>query len=321
VTNKEGNAPLEDASRWHGAGVVLVDKPAGITSLDAVRRLRALLATQRIGHTGTLDPLATGLLVVCIGEATKLVPYMRLEPKRYEGSLRLGWVTDTWDRTGKVLERNAVPSLTGERLTRAFAELEGLQYLDPPVFSAIKHKGRPLYTYARKGVAVETAPRETFIEAFRLLGSREDVVEFELTCSRGTYVRSVVHGIGRRLGCGACLCSLRRLQCGRFRIEEALSLEGLEAIIETERQEEVLLSPARVLDHLDACEVVGQAEKKVLHGSPLRDEDLRSPVTLRGRIGERFRVLIQGELAAVAEARSDPLGIFLQPIRVLHRAA
>jgi tRNA pseudouridine55 synthase len=301
--------------------VVLVDKPAGITSLDAVRRLRALLAPLRIGHTGTLDPLATGLLVVCLGEATKLVPYMRLEPKKYEGSFRLGWVTDTWDCTGKVVERNDVPSLTGERLSRAFAELEGLQYLDPPVFSAIKHKGRPLYAYARKGLAVETAPRKTFIEAFRMLARNEDVVEFELTCSRGTYVRSVVHGMGKRLGCGACLCSLRRLRCGRFRIEEALSLEGLEAIIERKGQEQVLLPPARVLDHLDAYEVVGQSEKKVLHGSPLRDADLHSPEALRGRVGEMFRLLIQGELAAIAEARSDALGIFLQPIRVLLRAA
>ena len=147
-------------------------------------------------------------------------------------------------------------------MEQAFGELEGLQYLEPPAFSAIKHKGRPLYTYARKGVVVDTPPRETFIEGFRLVKREGDLLAFELTCSRGTYVRAVVHAMGKRLGCGACLRSLRRLQCGRFRIEEALSLEALEAFIETRRQVEVLLTPADVLDHLDACEVEGRAKER-----------------------------------------------------------
>jgi tRNA pseudouridine55 synthase len=312
---------LDDRSRWQAAGVYLIDKPRGITSLDAVRRLKKLVSPVRMGHTGTLDPLATGLLLVCVGEATKLVPYMQLEPKKYRGSLQLGLVTDSWDITGRVVERSEIPSLPRERLTQVFGELEGRQYLDPPVFSAIKHKGRPLYAYARKGVAVETSPRETFVEAFRLLKREEDVLAFELTCGRGTYVRAVVHAAGKRLGCGACLRSLRRLQCGRFKIEDALPLEELASFIEGRRQGEILLPPAQVLDHLDAYEVAGPSEKKVLHGSPLRETDLPSGATLRGRLGERFRVMIKGELAAVAEARSDPLGVFLQPIRVLHRAA
>jgi tRNA pseudouridine55 synthase len=170
-------------------------------------------------------------------------------------------------------------------------------------------------------VVVDTPPRETFIEAFRLLRREGDLLAFELTCGRGTYVRAVVHAMGKRLGCGACLQSLRRLQCGRFKIEDALPLEALEAFIETRRQVEVLLPPADVLDHLDAYEVEGQSEKKVGHGGPLRDADVGYGDTLRGRLGERFRIMIGGELAAVAEARSDSLGIFLQPIRVLLRAA
>jgi tRNA pseudouridine55 synthase len=310
-----------DRARGDAAGVYLVDKPAGISSLDAVRRLKKLIASVRMGHTGTLDPLATGVLAVCVGEATKLIPYMRLEPKKYRGDLQLGLVTDSWDITGKVIEDNDVPFLSGESLEQAFGELEGLQYLEPPVFSAIKHKGRPLYTYARKGVIVDTPPRETYIEEFRLLKREGDFVSFELTCSRGTYVRAVVHEMGKRLGCGACLRSLRRLQCGRFKIEDALSLEELEAFIEARRQVEVLLPPADVLDHLDAYEVEGQGERKVLHGGPLRDEDVGYGDTLGERLGERFRIMIGGELAAVAEAKSDSLGVFLQPIRVLLRAA
>lgn len=312
---------MKERAQGHSAGVYLVDKPAGITSLDAVRRLKRQIASVRMGHAGTLDPMATGVLAVCVGEATKLVPYMRLEPKKYKGDLQLGVVTDSWDITGKVVESCDVPSFSGERLEQAFAEFEGLQYLEPPVFSAIKHKGRPLYTYARKGVVVDMPPRETFIEEFRLLRKDGDVLAFELTCSRGTYVRAVVHAMGKRLGCGACLRSLRRLQCGRFKLEDALPLEDLEAFIETRRQVEVLLPPADVLDHLEAFEVEGKAGKRVLHGGPLRDADVGFGETLRGREGERFRIMIGGELAAVAEARSDSLGDLLQPIRVLLRAA
>ena len=134
-------------------------------------------------------------------------------------------------------------------------------------------------------------------------------------------MRSVVQAVGKRLGCGACLRSLRRLRCGRFRIEEALPLDRLEERIERDEDAEVLLSPAEVLDHLDAYDVQEPSEEKVRHGSPLRHEDLQQEDGLQGRIGEKFRILIQGELAAVAEARSDPHGVFLQPIRVLLRTA
>jgi tRNA pseudouridine55 synthase len=318
---QRGEALLDDQDLGRSAGVYVVDKPAGITSLDVVRRLKGRMSNLRMGHTGTLDPLATGVLPVCVGEATKLVPYMELEPKAYLGSFELGVVTDSWDITGKVVERHTIPPLPREEILVAFREQEGLQYLEPPVFSAIKHKGRPLYTYARKGQFVEKPPRKTLIEAFHLLAREGDVLEFELTCSRGTYVRSVVHAIGKRLGCGACLRSLRRLRCGRFRIEEALPLDRLEERIERNDDAEVFLSPAEALDHLDAYDIQEPSEQKVCHGSPLRHEDLRHGDGIQGRIGEKFRIMVQGELAAVAEARRDPLGDFLQPVRVLRRAA
>lgn len=312
---------MDNGAQRDAAGVYVVDKPAGITSLDVVRRLKKRMLHVRMGHTGTLDPLATGVLAVCVGEATKLVTYMRLEPKKYRGSLQLGLITDSWDITGKVVETNAVPPLSKEDMLVAFEEREGLQYLEPPVFSAIKHKGRPLYTYARKGQFVEMPPRKAFIEAFRLLGRDGDVLEFEMICGRGTYVRSVVHVLGKRLGCGACLRSLRRLQCGRFRIEDAHTLDHLEELIGRKKPFEVLLPPSKVLEHLDAYEVKGKSEKKVRDGSPLRHADLREGEPLQGCIGEKFRIMIQGELVAVAEARRDPTGVFLQPIRVLRRAA
>jgi tRNA pseudouridine55 synthase len=316
---RRGDALLEDRARKASAGVFVVDKPTGMTSLDVVRRLKA--RGIRMGHTGTLDPLATGVLAVCVGEATKLVSYMRLEPKTYRGSLELGLVTDSWDITGEVLERNRDPSLPREELLQAFREQEGVHDLEPPLFSAIKYKGRPLYTYARRGQSVHVPPRKACIEAFRLLRREDSLLEFELTCGRGTYVRSVVHALGKRLGCGACLRSLRRLQCGRFRIQEALPLSRLEALIAEKRQADVLITPAEVLDHLEAYEIRGQGVNKVRHGSPLRQPDLEDGEALRGAVGEKFRILIGGELAAVAEVRRDPLGVFLQPIRVLNHAA
>lgn len=310
---------MEDRARKGPAGVFVVDKPAGMTSLDVVRRLKG--RGIRMGHTGTLDPLATGVLAVCVGEATKLVSYMRLEPKTYRGSLELGLVTDSWDITGKVLERNRKPALAVNELFQAFREQEGVHDLEPPAFSAIKYKGRPLYTYARKGQFVPVSPRKACIEAFRLLRRQDHLLEFELTCGRGTYVRSVVHALGKRLGCGACLRSLRRLQCGRFRIRDAVPLARLEALIAEKKQADVLLSPAEVLDHLDAYEIHGQGARKVLHGSPLRQPDLEHGETLQGAVGEKCRILVGGELAAVAEMRRDPLGVFLQPVRVLNHAA
>jgi tRNA pseudouridine55 synthase len=312
---------VKDADLRNAAGVYVVDKPAGITSFDVVRRLKRGDANLRMGHTGTLDPLATGVLAVCVGEATKLVSYMQLEPKQYRGSMQLGLLTDTWDVTGNLLERRAVPSLPVEALRLAFREQEGMQVLEPPAFSAIKHRGRPLYTYARKGQFVQKPPRKALIEAFHLLGAEEDVLEFELTCSRGTYVRSVVHAIGKRLGCGACVRSPRRLRCGRFCIEDALPLDRLEELVRGNRQQEVLIPPADVLDHLEACEIREQSVQKLCQGSPLRKEDLRHADRLGARIGQRFRIMAQGGLAAVAEARQDLGGVFLQPIRVLLRAA
>jgi tRNA pseudouridine55 synthase len=151
VGAERGTVPLDERPQGQVAGVYLVDKPAGITSLDAVRRLKKLLSPVRMGHTGTLDPMATGVLAVCVGEATKLVPYMRLEPKKYRGRLQLGLVTDSWDITGKVVEERRVPAFSDEHLTQAFGELEGLQYLDPPVFSAINTRDGPCTSTQGKG--------------------------------------------------------------------------------------------------------------------------------------------------------------------------
>ncbi len=300
------------------SGIWVIDKPGGPTSADVLRRLKRKLGPLRLGHTGTLDPLATGVLPVCIGEATKLVPYLKLGPKKYQGSMQLGLETDSWDITGKVVARLAVPQLEQAVFLKIFDRLNGQQFLEPPMFSAIKYKGRPLYAYAREGITIEVPPREVVVESFRLLHKENDIIHFELVCSRGTYVRSIVQKVGKLLGCGACLVSLRRLQNGRFSIDDAFSLEQLEQIIDNNTFLETLLSPVQVLDHLDSYNLNENSRQKIRHGNTLLNTDLESNKTVGGIVGDKVRLIYQGQLAAIAEIHENSNGTFLQPIRVFH---
>ena len=299
------------------AGVWVVDKPEGITSSEVVRRLKRRWGPLRIGHTGTLDPLATGVLPVCIGQATKLIPHMQLEPKVYRGAMVLGRETDTWDVTGSLVAERPVPRLSEEHLRETFARYEGQCVLEPPIYSAIKYKGKPLYAYARKGEQVRPAPRRVRVDSFRLLGRDGSTLEFELVCGRGTYVRSVVQSLGRILGCGACLRSLRRLRTGRFRIETSSPLKDLEAALEADAAREVLVSPEVTLDHLTACAVRTESEQKLRNGNPLREPDIEDATALASDFGAKIRVLLAGKVAAVAEIRKDTQGLLIQPVRVL----
>ncbi len=298
------------------SGILIIDKPGGPTSADVLRRLKRKLGSVRLGHTGTLDPLATGVLPVCIGVATKLVPYMKLEPKKYQGSMQLGIETDSWDITGKVVSKNAVPEFQQSLILELFARFDGRQLLEPPMFSAIKYKGRPLYTYAREGKTVQVPPREVLIGSFRLLHIENDILHFELVCSRGTYVRSIVQKVGKLLGCGACLVSLRRLQSGRFCIEDAFSLGQLEEIIDGNTLWERLLSPAQALDHLASYELNESSRQKVSHGNTLLSTDLEISETFVGHIGDKVRLIEQGQLAAIAEIHENSKDLFFQLIRV-----
>jgi len=300
------------------SGIWVVDKPYGLTSADVLRKLKRLLGPIKIGHTGTLDPLATGVLPVCMGEATKLISYMILEPKTYQGRLKLGHETDSWDITGKVVFEQEVPPLTRESLQPIFSGFLGRQLLEPPQFSAIKYKGRPLYTYARKGIPVAVSPREMFVSHFELLAVDGPYLDFELVCSRGTYVRSITHLLGKAVGCGACLISLRRFRCGQFGIEDALSIEQIDEIIKKGDILEASFAPVQVLDHMDKYRVKEVSEKKVKHGNPLWNNDLEGVCNFMGKTGEKVRLTVQGRLAAIAEIRKNNNGLFLQPVRVFH---
>lgn len=209
-------------------GILLIDKPSGLTSHDVVDRVRRKLKMKRIGHAGTLDPMATGLLIILVGKATKLSQYLMSLDKAYEGTVTLGVSTNTYDAEGEVMTTQPVPDLSLSDVQATLSSFVGDQYQTPPMFSAVKIHGQPLYKMARKGKEVEREPR--FIRISRFEASRFETPEFDfsLDCTKGTYVRSLANDIGEKLGCGAHLSALRRTASDRFHIENAIELEAFE---------------------------------------------------------------------------------------------
>ncbi|WP_438482543.1 tRNA pseudouridine(55) synthase TruB [Oleiharenicola lentus] len=211
-------------------GVLLVDKPKGLTSHDVVYRLRRKLQIKRIGHAGTLDPMATGVLVMLIGKATKLSQYLMSVDKIYEGEATLGVVTDSQDAEGEVLVTNPVPELTEAQVRETMKTFLGDQYQTPPMHSAIKKNGVPLYKLAHKGEEIEREPRFIRVAKFDLLSFASPKITFDLHCTKGTYVRTVAKDLGDKLGCGAHLSALRRTGSGKFLIAQCVTLEQIEAM-------------------------------------------------------------------------------------------
>lgn len=211
-------------------GVLFVDKPSGITSHDVVYRLRRKLQMKRIGHAGTLDPMATGLLIMLVGKATRISQYLISLDKVYEGEITLGVTTNSQDAEGEIMETRPVPPLTPDELRAAMAGFLGDQYQTPPMFSAVKIEGVPLYKLARKGQEIEREPRFIRISAFELLSFESPNLAFRLHCTKGTYVRTVAHDLGSKLGCGAHLSALRRTGSGRFDISQCTPLDEIESL-------------------------------------------------------------------------------------------
>ncbi|MFZ4115952.1 MAG: tRNA pseudouridine(55) synthase TruB [Chthoniobacterales bacterium] len=218
-------------------GVLLIDKASKMTSHDVVAIARRVLGLKKVGHCGTLDPLATGLLMLTLGRGTKIQDLLMSEDKEYIGTMKLGIVTDSQDAEGKILETHPVPPIDEERIETAFQKYDGDFYQMPPMVSAIKKDGVPLYKLARAGKTVEREPRFVRIYAHEILAQRNDEIDFRVVCSKGFYVRTYVHDIGHDLGCGAHLQSLRRTKSGRFSVDTAFP-----AALLKETAREVLLS-------------------------------------------------------------------------------
>ena len=212
------------------AGVLLVDKPQGLTSHDVVDRVRRLYRTRRVGHAGTLDPMATGLLIVLVGKATKASDQLMAQDKEYLGEATLGVATDTQDAEGEALETNPVPALAEAQVRAALAAMRGEQLQVPPMHSAKKVGGKKLYELARKGVEVAREPRAIRVDEFELLSWQSPKIGFRVRCTKGTYVRTLAHDLGRRLGPGAHLSMLRRTRSGALEVAQARTLLQLGAM-------------------------------------------------------------------------------------------
>ena len=224
-------------------GILLVDKPTDHTSHDVVARLRGKLKMRRIGHAGTLDPMATGLLIILVGKATSASQYLISLDKEYEGTVELGKVTNTQDAEGEVMETRPVPPLTEDDVRAAIKTFLGDQYQMPPMFSAIKIDGVPLYKSARKGEDVEREPRFIRVMSWELTGFALPRFDFRLRCSKGTYVRTLAHDLGQKLGCGAHLAALRRTATDKFNISQALTMDQIQALTLPEIEQRLI--PAR----------------------------------------------------------------------------
>ncbi len=211
-------------------GILLVDKPTDHTSHDVVARLRGKLKMKRIGHAGTLDPMATGLLIMLIGKATSASQYLVSLDKEYEGTIELGKVTDTQDAEGDVMETRPVPPLTEAEVKTAIAGFHGDQYQIPPMYSAIKIDGQPLYKAARKGAEVDREPRFIRVMSWELTRFALPELDFKMRVTKGTYVRTLAHDLGQKLGTGAHLKVLRRTASDKFNVSQALTMEQIQAL-------------------------------------------------------------------------------------------
>src|SRR4029079_2341397 len=229
---------MHDSSPLDGA--ILIDKPAGPTSHDVVDAIRRHFGIKKVGHCGTLDPAATGLLIIVLGRGTKLSEKLMSDDKVYEGQIKFGESTDSYDADGEIVGSLPVPPLSLDELNEAAAEFLGDQMQTPPMVSAIKKGGVPLYKLARKGIEVQREARLIHIYNFRFTQYEEPLGHFRLACTKGTYVRSIAHELGQKLGCGAHLSTLRRITSGKFDVSEATPLDAVLKLSERELEQRVI---------------------------------------------------------------------------------
>lgn len=246
-------------------GIILIDKPQGWTSHDAVGKLRGILHERRIGHSGTLDPLATGLLVVFIGRATRAVEFAEADRKEYIAGLRLGMSTDTQDITGRIISKETdIPDEPEVRIAieRFRGELEQI----PPMYSAVKIGGKKLYELARKGESIERKPRHITIFGLEITGRSDNDYILDVVCSKGTYIRTLCHDIGAALGCGGCMSSLRRTKSGVFSVDNAYTIAEIQEAADRGEEEKLLLPIDTLFAGYTKLSVDADSEKKLKNG-------------------------------------------------------
>ncbi len=280
-------------------GILLLDKPPGLSSNQALQRARRIFSARKAGHCGSLDPLATGLLPVCFGQATRFSSYLLGASKTYRARCRLGETTTTGDAEGEVVERRT-PSLEAGQLERVLSAFTGRIEQVPPMHSALKHEGRRLYQLAREGREVERAARAVEIYRLELLACELPDIDIEVQCSKGTYIRSLAEDIGSELGCGAHLGVLRRTAVDRLRVDDALTLERLQAIAEDDPRslDRLLMPPDAALEHFPCIELQSAAARDIRHGK-------RVATTRENAPGLYRLVAVDGGFIGLGEVHDD----------------
>jgi tRNA pseudouridine55 synthase len=288
-------------------GFIVIDKPAGMTSHDVVSVVRRIAGQKKVGHTGTLDPFATGVLPVALGEGTKAIPFLDEAVKEYRAVMRLGVATDTQDCTGTVIREEEWQDLTREKVCETATLFTGRLFQLPPMYSALKRDGVPLYRLARRGEEVERDARPVHIHELVIEEVSLPDVAFRVRCSRGTYVRTLAHDMGERLGCGAHLVALCRTMSGPFGIDAAISLDRLALLARCGELGAVMLSPFAALSHLRDLPLSAAGAAKVRQGIVPAENDCLASLVSAG-CPERVRLSFGGNLVAVAETGSGEAG-------------
>jgi tRNA pseudouridine55 synthase len=278
-------------------GLLLIDKPAGLSSHDVVRQVRRTFKTRKVGHAGTLDPLATGVLPVAIGEGTKLLQFLLAEDKSYRATMRLGVTTDTLDSEGEILSENEVPQDIIQRLVPAMEKFVGMIDQVPPMYSALKRDGVPLYKLARAGKVVDRPARQIRIDRCELISMQLPELTLEVDCSKGTYIRSLCADLGEALGCGAHLTALCRLRTGQYSLERCLPLAQVDDILQVENHP-AFLSIDEALFYYPALELAEPAVTRLSHGVPPQQTELTDELSVEP--GEIVRLVSSGSLLAMA---------------------
>ncbi len=257
-------------------GFLIVDKPSGVTSFSMVSLVRRLTGVRRVGHAGTLDPLASGVLPVAVGYATRFIEYMDDALKTYDAAVRFGEATDTYDAEGAVTASGDASAVGAAAIEAALLEFVGEIAQTPPLFSAIKVAGKPLYRYAREGADVAVEPRTVYVERAALRSYDDGIAEIEVRCGKGTYIRSIAHDLGQRFGCGAHLAALRRTSSGGFRMTDARAPEVLTALASEGRLGEALLAPDRAVERRAAAILGSERSVDVACGRDIEFESVRA---------------------------------------------
>ncbi|GGN15537.1 MULTISPECIES: tRNA pseudouridine(55) synthase TruB [Marinomonas] len=265
-------------AKWRSVdGIVLLNKPIGLSSNQALQRVRRLYQAAKAGHTGALDPLATGMLPLCLGEATKFSQYLLDANKRYLTCIQLGKRTTTGDREGDVLTEELIPTLTDDSLEAILDRFRGDIEQIPPMYSALKHEGRPLYEYARQGIVIERKRRRVTVSNLTLVSRTDDTLTLDIQCSKGTYIRTIGEDIGEALGCGAHLHSLHRISTAGYLPENMMTLEQFEAIAEQgyEALDSHLISMDTAVEHFEKVDLAEADTLDMMFG-----RTVSSPVSL-----------------------------------------